>query len=480
LYSFSPLQTECNELFKVLQIYGDSSKTRLRMEHQVMDDRVVDRNQDYTMDIFDLKHNFLWGTDSQLRSRVLYDDRTGSFARRRLRIDETALIHHTDTVNSRTYYQFSSIGSDDKTNVHTGEFRLQHSLYNNLFSHISTGGSYISATNLDQTSWKSGLGTQYSKNDLWGAAVTAGFDLIYSITDRDSSAGLIEVTEESKKVPVFGTVLLDRRYILVPTIIVTNVSGTLVYIEGLDYNVLESASDLTQLQIIPGGRINTGDTILVSYKAFALPPAEFSSTNTSYNLGINLGWIRASHYSRKFDSKLISGAIGGLIPNNRHDSTSVDINWTMGKVSAWVNMERRFTKSNELEITNYTFRQRFDWSAFGTTNWHLNLTQLIGKSTNRKSDAYNVRLTVSWSPLPGLVVNPNLSVWRQSQTPIAEDAVKREEKYLNYGISAIYQFRMLYVNLNYQHNTHINQVAQQNDTWKNKNDLLMLSVRRRF
>jgi hypothetical protein len=120
-----------------------------------------------------------------------------------------------------------------------------------------------------------GLESHYNKRDLFGLGFNAGLGLSYQETDRVSSLGLTEVVDESHIVRLGGAIILNRRFVIIPTIIVTDVDSLLVYVEGLDYIVFPVAGDLTQVQILPGGRIENGATILVSYKAQALPSMKF-------------------------------------------------------------------------------------------------------------------------------------------------------------------------------------------------------------
>ena len=73
------------------------------------------------------------------------------------------------------------------------EFELTHQLYKNLTTrgHVNLNAKH--SDNVDENRWRTGLETQYHKQDLFGASVNAGLGASYQVTDRDSNLGLVEV-----------------------------------------------------------------------------------------------------------------------------------------------------------------------------------------------------------------------------------------------------------------------------------------------
>lgn len=463
-----------DELLKTLSIEGRSSKLRLIARHESMDDRVLSRDQDYDVDFVNLTHKLPWGTNSQLHSRFDYFDRTGFNANRRLTFEERARIQHTDNIFSHSLYRFNELTQNLKAREHTGEFRLHYQLYGNLTTSAHMTGNTRDSDILNETAWRAGLDGNYRKADFFGARVNAGLGYAYQVTDRDSKLGLVEVVDEAHLITLGGAVILNRRFIITATIIVTSANGTLVYSEGIDYIALPLSNDLTQLQTIPGGRISTGDTILVTYKAVALPSQEFSTTFTNFNLGFDLGWVRASHYDRKTDDKLISGAGEYFLNDIRDIVTDIEFRWTMAGIDASVGAERRYRDTVGFESTTFTYRQLLTWAAFGNTVWDLSAIESFTEAGELDTDLYHLELSVDWQPLIGLSIRPVLGAWQRLDKSDSITGGRRDDEFITAGFTLRWFYRKVALDLGYHYNRRTTDARQTNE------NRLMFNLRRQF
>jgi len=469
------LISERDELLKTWTIKGRSSKMNLLAEHQSMDDRVVTRNHDFKLDRAIFNHKFSWGSNSRLLSRWNYYNRTGFNANKRLNIVETAYIQHTDNVFSRSIYSFNSVTQASKTNEHTIETELTHQLYSNLATSARAFARTLSSDNLDETRWRTELQGQYHKQDLlFGANVTTGLAVSYQETDRNSSFGFAEVIDETHVVALGGMIVLNRRFIITATIIVTNTDGTLVFTEGIDYIVFDLAADLTQLQVIPGGRISVGDSILVSYKAQVLPSQKFSTIFTRFRLNLDLGWMNFSHYSRISDDKLLSGAGESFLNDYRDTATNIEFRWRMADIDAVVGAERRSNRTNSFKSTNYTFRQFLSWDGFGDTLWNLNMVESFGATDFLTTDLYTLELSANWQPLMNLQIRPVIGAWKRLDKGDSITNGRRDDTFTTAGLTLRWQYRKVTLDLAYHYNRRTTDVRQTNE------NRLMFNLRRRF
>ena len=448
----SPI-SERNEKLDTWTIEGSSSKTDLLLEHQSMDDRVPTRNNDYILDRANLNHRLLWGHGSSLRSWWDYWDRTGFNANRRLTISETAHIQHRENVSSRSTYRFYQVTQAFKTTEHSGLFQLEHELYRNLRTEGELGGLTRTSDVVDETQWRAGLRGHYNKSNLlFGGDVSAGLGYAYQLTDRESKLGLIEVVDEAHVVPLAGDVILGGRFILISTIIVTDSAGQLVYNQGLDYEVFTLTEDLTQIQTIPGGRIETGTTILVSYKAQALPTQEFSTTFATVSLGYNLGWMRFWHYDNQSNDNLLSGEGESLLIDRRDTTTSLEFIWQIAEIDTRVMAERRYNLAGEYESTAYTFRQAFGWAASEKAVLSLLLSQQFIESTDRDTNQYYVELSVDWRPLNSLQVRPVVGAWKRHDKWVDEALGERDDTFISAGVRLRWHYRKVIFDMDYYYN----------------------------
>ncbi|RMG44592.1 MAG: hypothetical protein D6718_09710 [Acidobacteria bacterium] len=108
-------------------------------------------------------------------------------------------------------------------------------------------------------------------------------------------------------------ILLDTPGIEPDTIEVTDVTGTVVYTEGIDYEVL-AAGGVVELRILPGSAIQAGDTILVRFAVTTSPALDVRTRSNRYLLGWRDRsgvWFRLSRTKQAQD--LIAGTPDGRI-----------------------------------------------------------------------------------------------------------------------------------------------------------------------
>lgn len=470
-----------DEHIQTLTLKGRSSKTQLFAEHIDMDNRLPDRDVDYILDRVTLDHVLPWGRDSRLNSRFNFYDRKGFNANRRVELDESARIQHTENVSSISHYEFSSISQTFDTTLNRADFAISHLLYRNLTTTAAAFGVAQRSDPQDLTRWNVRLSSRYNK-DFNGVGVTAGFIYYYQETDRVTRDNFIEIVDESHVVPLGGAVVLNRRFVLVASIVVTNADGSLVYADGVDYTVFDLPEDLTQVQTIPGGRIETGDTILVSYKASALPSQKWSSTNLAYNLGFNLGWMEFSHSYSNLEENLISGMGESFLNPHLAVRTNLGFRWNLSKAELRLTANRRYDRYRTFENTIYTYRENLKWATSGTISWDLNVVQQFTESTSRNTDLYSLDLTMDWQARSNLSIRPRLGAWKRNDEflqVVGQD--KRKDLFITAGFSLRWWYRQVTFYMNYFHNQRtfdtIGVTSSKSDTTE---DILWFNLTRKF
>ncbi|MDH3283908.1 MAG: hypothetical protein OEQ13_04145, partial [Acidobacteriota bacterium] len=132
-------------------------------------------------------------------------------------------------------------------------------------------------------------------------------------TDDRVIAGLATVgSVEAVFDPAVPT-LLDTPGLVVATILVTNLAETIVYTEGIDYELIP-LNGLVELRVLAGGAISPGDGLLIR---FAIEPSDLLEVRTeSHRSGI--GWRDATgfwvDYNRLRQSQdVLAGTADGRI-----------------------------------------------------------------------------------------------------------------------------------------------------------------------
>ena len=477
--------TERDELLESLVLKGRSSKLNVHLEHATLDDRIESRNNDYELDKAYLSHNLQWGRNSYLQSNINHYERSGFNANKRFTLDETARIQHLDNLYSRSSYHYQSTTQTTENIEHGIDFELHHRLYNNLNSTLFVHLNDRDSDNVEEDKWRVGFGTQYNKNKLYGANTRAGLRASYQETDRVSMVGLVDVIDESHTVPLNGAVILDRRFIVTATIVVTDSTGSTTYDEGLDYTVLGVSGDFTQLQIIPGGRIDSGDTILVSYKAEQLPTQNFSTNYFSYNLSFDYEWMRVSHSDSKSNDNLISGASESFLKDTRNTLTEISFSFKPANIDTDLSAERRFSMNGDFELTQFTYSQLFSWSTLSNKRsrgilWNLNSIQSFTEQEGLDTDLYRINLSANWRPARNLTVRPTISYWKRIDEGESITSGRRDDRFFTAGIWARWRYRKIDLDFNYHHDERkVTRKDGLNETDLTE-DVLMFTLKRRL
>lgn len=474
----SNLVSKRDEVLQTWSITGRSSKLNLRLQHKTLDDRITTRNNDHQLDQAILNHQLPWGRDSELRSRFDFYDRTGFNANERLTVEEIARIRHTDNLFSRSSLRFNSVTQSIKTEEKFAKFELNHQLYSNLTSTASMNVKSRESENLDEQSKYIDLDSRYQKQNFYGALVNAGLGVGYKETDRESSVGLISIADESHVTTLSGTFTLNNRFILSASIIVISDDGTLVYVEGIDYEVNSLSGDLTEILTIPGSRINEGDTLLVSYQASALPSQEFSTTQTRYNLGFDLGWFQFSHMDRRSDDTLKSGADESFLNDSRNTVTNLLFRWKVKGNDFRVGAERRYILAGGFDSTIYTYQQSLSWLYSSKTQLNLTATEAFTEQELRDTDLYSLDLSLDLKPYPGMTVRPTLGYWKR-QDKDGLTAVKRDDEFISAGFRLHWKYRKVDMNFSYFHNQRDINIEPDSKV-RSEEDRVMFKLTRRF
>ncbi|MBE9549515.1 MAG: hypothetical protein IMF09_08940 [Proteobacteria bacterium] len=463
-----------DDLEHIFSIAGKSSKTDLELQYRSMDDRVISRNNDFEQSLANLRHTLPWGTGSTLVSRLHYRNRTGFNPVERFQVDEIARIKHGEYYDSETRYQYNSTTQNITSTTHTGSFRLRHQYYLNLTSVGTLRAEDRRTDDAHKTQEEIGLKFAYQKSDFFGAAINAHIAAEYSINDLDSNAGFHEVFEQPHTVRLTGGVILDDRFIAAETIIVTDATSTIVFSEGIDYEVVQVSNNLTQLFIIPGGQIISGDTILVSYKAVIIPSVEYSALNSTTGFSYRKGWFSLNHYNTKLDYNTISGN-GDFLTERRDTTTRMDIQWDMGPTSNQFTAERRYYKNGVFETTTYSLTQALSVSLSPRLMMNLSLTGSQSESELEDTELYLLNLNFLWRPSPYWTIRPVLGVWQRDRTNIPGTASGIEnERILSASLNIRWLFRKINLDLNLRHNDRVADDATFVD------DNINLNIRRRF
>ena len=154
------------------------------------------------------------------------------------------------------------------------------------------------------------------------ADLSVGYDIEKRSIDGERR-GPIDVLDERALFDASGSVLLLRAGVRAGSVRVESPDHTVLYIEGADYRVLAGSSTF-QLLRLPGGRLRSGDAVLLSYTYD--PPTSGAADAHSLRLNAVLSWraVTVRHSRRRRDADGSGIAVTARTSAYDEDESSLD------------------------------------------------------------------------------------------------------------------------------------------------------------
>jgi hypothetical protein len=471
---------------RIFSIVGQSSKMRLEYERRMLDDKVPTRNNDFEIDKFTGRHWLDWGRASNLTTRFQYWNRTGFNAFERSIWTQNARIYHTPSLDSKAGYTLQHVTQTTKTKIYSANYKLHHRLYNNLTTGVGARYRRRNTPDLLETAEQLELDVSYRKSDIFGLSASLTVGGAFARVDRDSDKGFFEVVDQPYTVPISGQIILSDRFIVRPTIIVTSADSTQIYDEGVDYETLILSNGITQLSVLPGGRIEVGQVLLISYTAAILPSVKYDRISRRGNLALSYRGFSLTYRNDALRNDVISGAAASLI-DTEHRTAKLSYSKDFSRLTMVLTAERRFVMVGDNETTTKAAYQSLTFRASPRTVIGLSLTQSfstiktssLAEIRSEDVDLYVGSLNVSWKPFAGLVINPALHAWKREQVRERGTVASVDDTILSASLNVEWRFRKLLMTFRYHHNDRTFQESMQpaQDTIE---DVVQFNLRRRF
>ncbi len=226
--------------------------------------------------------NFGDNDEHQLRSTFFGYNESGEIDMSRLRLDEALRLRHTPRFETLYNYgvDWSKLNEDDQIFQH-GSAGFRHKLFESLWTSFDLGGSRLQMPDQSFISNQvfTNLDFDYRKLvPLGELSASAGVGLDYR---ADGERGTpLTILDEPHAFPASGRVLIQRQNITASSIVVTDSTGFITYVEGIDYTV-QVFPDRIQITRILGGSIADGQAVLVDYEIGPEPAADTTTFTAS-------------------------------------------------------------------------------------------------------------------------------------------------------------------------------------------------------
>lgn len=266
-----------------------NSRSRLRYRHQEFEQDFrartpfldIDRRTELDSDDIDFLNTLYLTGDKRttLTSSIRYFQQRGTTEFETFSWSERLRIQLTDRLS--TYAQGSYLrNSTDTSTVETfrGEAGVDHLLYESLRSHFNIHWRQTQFDDSEETQAGVTGRLDYRKRTGWGV-LTAGVGATLDQISREGGTGTRPIFDEEIVIVSGTTHFLANADVVRDSIIVTDPTGTIVYVENFDYEVIVIGRR-TGIRLLPGGILADGDTVHVDYRFVFSTDIEYHQLDT--------------------------------------------------------------------------------------------------------------------------------------------------------------------------------------------------------
>ena len=222
-----------------------------------------------------------------LNSRFNWYDQEGTTSFRRIELLEgltMQLPHHLKLSANFNLYNLKD--TQQTWDQKRGQASLQHKLFKSLTSklYLEVTRIRLESGNLSRESdFRGGVDLKYTKKIPTGT-LNLSYRYYRHEHATDGTSGMVQVIDEEQVLSDGEVTLLQKPYVEDQTVVVTDVTGALVYQLNFDY-ILVTRGVFLEIQRVPGGLIPDGGPVYIDY-AYQQPG--------SYSYGANNNHFGAS------------------------------------------------------------------------------------------------------------------------------------------------------------------------------------------
>jgi hypothetical protein len=239
------------------------------------------------------------------------------------------------------------------------ETRLSAALTHHLFDRLTTDLGAAAVTNDfdggSEDRYNSNLGFLYRRPMPWGS-VELGAAYDYGVTRRSGNQNIIP-TEERLALSTGTETFLDKEDVDLGSIVVTDITGSTVYAENIDYQI-ETAGPVVRISRTLMGAIAEGQQVVVHYSYRIDAAYDDSRFGQKYRFDLTMwSFLYLAYSHRRIDQDVLSGEP----PNDPLNDTSDTLRLSF--VTKWSDTQLLYDKqdrSNDNSSVTRSVTQRID------------------------------------------------------------------------------------------------------------------------
>jgi hypothetical protein len=321
-----------------------SDKHQLNLLSEYVDQlREIDVQRiDAKRSLLNMNSHYMFSDSTRLTSTIFnLDSQSDVSDSRSFLWSERLMLQHRPKLRSEYNARFDSRKNNNfhsDTQFLSGA--LEHQLYENLTTRIDLYTSKDDFDNGEIDVSEADLDLRYRRKIPIGMlAITGGY--AYRVEDNNIDATSSQILNESHVLVGTAQEFLAKSNIDVSSVIVTDITKTTIYVQGIDYFLGVVGESVVIERGLFGG-ISDGETVLVDYVFATQSP--FKSDRRSARFGINLDlWqILQLHYNfSRVKEDLISGIRPSDLADDRIQRVGASLRWRWSTTTA--EYERRET-----------------------------------------------------------------------------------------------------------------------------------------
>lgn len=450
------LEVERQETVRTLRFTARNSKLNALFERLDFDDRTADR--DFVSYRASLVHLYRWGKRSSLTSQLRYLDRIGSAAYELVSWTEQAHLQHTWKVASD--YRFGLFSRGSPGNVTSGRFgRIAASWRAQDRLNVSAEG-YGESSEFPfghRSLYRASPRVTYAVGLPLGGELSVGGSLGYEWRRQDpTDDAWAQAVNEVHVVDASGSFLLDNPFADPTSVVVTSADETVVYLDGLDYQQVEAGS-LLEILILPSGRIQVGDTLLVDYRYRLVPLARTDGIVADYSIALRIAWVTVYHRRALRDSPDGEGPTLTLL-NFDDMTTGFRLGRTTGLGFLELQGEHRRLQTDAFTVNRYSVRGALRFELRSNLRTAVGASGVVSRGGAAETELISANSSLDWMPTRTLQLHASLTAWRWD-----EDDGQRQERLLGGRLGADWRIGRLALQLRYDRGRRENGVEYSED-----------------
>lgn len=231
---------------------------------------------------FDLKKNI------RFNSLISNENQKGDFNYKRFQILENIYLKLPKNFNFSANYDFFNIKGDvQNSKQHNARGTLSHQLYKSLQTRVYFEYNTVNNSQYREDFKRSGLDIRYRKKIPFDGLLSFSYRINSINQNRESDVASFFIQNESHTLSDGEIVLLDNQNVNSITVIVRDITSTIIYQLNIDYVLIER-NEFLEIQRIPGGQIANNATVLVDYEAIQPQSYKFNAVNNFFSASVTL------------------------------------------------------------------------------------------------------------------------------------------------------------------------------------------------